>query len=357
MGLKVTMNWPHREIGPSTPCICSGSYLTPASTRSAPEMETRLFGKTGMKVTPLGLGAAEIGFENAPDGAVDALLGAAMDVGVNFIDTAECYLDSEDKLGRILGSRRKQFILSTKCGHGPRPVPARKVTRAVRRLWRPVARAAGWSLPDWNPRLLQRNIHQSLRRLRTDYIDLLHLHSCSEEVLRRGEAIEVLLKARQAGKVRHLGYSGDGNAALYAVRCGYFDALQISVNIADQEAIEHTLPTARQRGMGVIAKRPVANGVWINTNRPALSYHHEYWDRLKRLDYGFLRNGERAFEIALRFTLTAPGVHTAIVGTTKPNHWKQNAEYVSGGALPIVDFEAIRARWKEVAPPDWVGQQ
>jgi aryl-alcohol dehydrogenase-like predicted oxidoreductase len=87
-------------------------------------METLAFGNTGMRVSRLGLEAAEIGFENATDAAVNSLLGQAIDMGLNVIDTAECYADSEEKIGRALGSKRKECLLFTKCGHAPAPRPA-----------------------------------------------------------------------------------------------------------------------------------------------------------------------------------------------------------------------------------------
>jgi hypothetical protein len=203
--------------------------------------------------------------------------------------------------------------------------------------------------------VLEWNVEQSLRRLKTDRIDLLQLHTCSEQALRRGDVIEVLDRARRAGKARYIGYSGDGPAALYAVQCGQFDALQISVNIADQEAIDSILPLARQRGMGVIAKRPVANGCWASAEKPAQPHYHAYWTRLRELEYGFLKD-PRAFETALKFTLRAPGVDTAIVGTISPEHLHENADHAAADGLSDPEFDAIRARWKEVARPDWVGQ-
>src|SRR3954469_16673848 len=106
-----------------------------------------------------------------------------------------------------------------------------------------------------------------------------------------------------------------GAAARYAVGCGAFDSLQTSVSIADQEVIALTLPPARERDLGVIAKRPIANAAWRYAERPEVAYHQPYWDRLQRLDCEFLREGpETAAAVALRFTPGVPGVHTAIVG-------------------------------------------
>jgi len=320
-------------------------------------METQRFGNTGMEVSVLGLGTAEIGFEEVAESTLDAIFGAAFDMGINVIDTAAMYGDSERKIGRALRGRRSQCFLCTKCG---RYAPGRRsilgfYERArwqAQRLMRSVDEQESL---DWRPRILEWNIDQSLRRLGVDCIDVILLHSCSEEILRRGVVIEVLHRARQAGKVRYFGYSGDGRAALYAIHCRQFDVLETSINIADQEALDLTMPLAIQHGMGVIAKRPIANGVWKSSQRPEFDGNHAYWDRLRELEYDFLQD-ERAIETALRFTLSVSGVHTAIVGTANPAHLRQDAESTAAGMLAKDQFDAIRARWKSVARPDWVGQ-
>ena len=133
--------------------------------------------------------------------------------------------------------------------------------------------------------------------------------------------------ARDRGHTRYIGYSGDSRAAKFAVESGAFDTLQTSINIADQEPLELSLPPARERQMGVIAKRPIANAAWKSGHKPIDSYQHPYWDRLRKLDYEFIRGQplEESIAHALRFTLSVPGVDTAIVGTTKPERWQENA--------------------------------
>jgi aryl-alcohol dehydrogenase-like predicted oxidoreductase len=298
-------------------------------------MERRTLGHTGMPVSILGFGGAEIGYGHAAQATVDRLLGEALDAGLNVIDTAECYLTSEALIGRAVGHRRQEVYLLTKCGH-----------------------ASGLPWPDWDPRLLVPSIERSLRRLRTDYLDVVQLHSCAADVLRRGEVVDVLQRARGAGKIRYLGYSGDGEAARYAIACGAFATLQTSLNLADQEAIEWTLPLARARGMGVLAKRPLANVAWQHGTRPADPYIQSYWERLRQLDYDFLRQGlTEAVGTALRFTLSVDGVHTAIVGSTQPGRWRQNAALLAAGPLAQESFEAIRARWHARAGADWHGEE
>ncbi len=212
-------------------------------------------------------------------------------------------------------------------------------------------------LPDWHPDLLELSIERSLKRLRTDYLDVVHLHSCSEEVLRKGDVVSVLERARTAGKTRFIGYSGDGNAALYAINSGTFDTLQISINIADQDALQRVIPAALEAGIGIIAKRPIANAVWRIGRSVPVAYVRPYWDRLARLDYHFLNDKlKNAVATALRFTITT-GIHTAIVGTTSVAHWRENADAVEAGPLSPSEFGAIADRWREIAPSDWIGQQ
>jgi aryl-alcohol dehydrogenase-like predicted oxidoreductase len=297
-------------------------------------MERRRMGKTDMDVSVLGFGGSEIGYQRVNAKTVARLLGGALDAGLNVIDTAECYEDSEELIGTALGARRRDVHLFSKCGH---------------------ARAEARS--DWRPEALSRSIERSLRRLATDHLDLIQLHSCGLDVLRRGDAITALERARDRGWVRYIGYSGDGEAARWAVESGRFDTLQTSVSIADQEALDLTLPAARAAGLGVIAKRPLANVAWRYARKPAEAYYQEYWERLRALDYAFLRGkADAAVKTALRFTLGVPGVHTAIVGTTKPDRWRQNAALLGDGRLPEAERERIRARWKAVAPASWEGQ-
>jgi len=296
-------------------------------------MERRTFGKTDMKVSALGFGGAEIGFEKADAASVRELLSIALDSGLNVIDTAECYEGSEELIGNAVGSRRDQFFLFTKCGHGANFTDA------------------------WAADQINKSIDRSLKRLKTDCVDLIQLHSCSEQILRKGEAIEALQRAQKAGKTRYIGYSGDGTDALCAIKTGVFDALQTSVSIADQQCLELTIPLAIEAGMGIIAKRPIANAAWRTKTKPDNSYIQPYWERLQELKYEFINgNPEEPATKALRFTLSVPGVCVAIVGTTKASRWKQNAEIAAKGSLESKDFDAIRARWKETAKADWIGQ-
>ena len=298
-------------------------------------MERRRLGRTGLDVSVLGFGGSEIGFARTDVATVGRMLEAALDAGLNVIDTAECYGESEALIGAAVGGRRRDYHLFTKCGH-----------------------YEGTGRDDWRPVSLEQSLVRSLARLRTDHVDLVQLHSCPEDELRRGDVIAVLERARERGQARFLGYSGDNAAARYAVSTGRFDVLQTSINVADHEALTLTLPAARDADLGVIAKRPIANAAWRTGARPANAYHHVYWDRLQRLRYAFLeRPVPEAIGVALRFTASIPGVHTLIVGTTKPGRWRENAALLSPGPLPAADVDAIEARWRAVADASWTGQR
>lgn len=298
-------------------------------------MELRPFGRTGLKVSVLGFGGAEIGYQGVDPATATTLINEALDAGLNVIDTAECYKNSEELIGDAVSHRRNDYFLFTKTGH-----------------------MHGYEKPDWSRAGTRASIERSLERLKTDHVDLVLLHSCSEEELRSGEAIRGLEDAKRAGQTRFIGYSGDHAAARYAVESGLFDALEISVNVADQEPLDDILPAAQKQGLGVIAKRPVANVAWRSGDQePADSYHHEYWRRLRELRYDWT-NGDldQAVATALRFTLSVPQVSTMIVGTTKPGRYRQNAATIAAGPLPADEFEAIRNRWRDVAPIEWSGQ-
>ena len=283
-----------------------------------------------MDVSLLGFGGSEIGYPEVTVETVGEILNAALDAGLNVIDTAECYRNSEEKIGKAVSHRRSSYYLFTKCGH-----------------------ASGFEYEDWDPKMLRLSIDRSLERLQTDYVDLVQLHTCSEAQLRQGDVIDVLLRAREAGKTRFIGYSGDNEAASFAVASGVFDSLQTSCSIADQNGIDGWIKEAAAAGMGLIIKRPIANYAW-NRELQEGAYAWDYQQRLKALEFDFLKTSEDVSR-AMRFTASVPGVSTMIVGTTKPNRWQENARLVLEGPLDARQFEEIREIWRERSAADWVG--
>jgi aryl-alcohol dehydrogenase-like predicted oxidoreductase len=296
-------------------------------------------GATGMMVSRLGFGASEIGFqldiEEGRDTA-ERLLNTALDGGINYFDTAACYDTSEEMLGRCISHRRGDFYLGTKAGH-----------------------ITGESSGDaWSYGTIIQSIDRSLRRMRTEYLDLIQLHSCGLTVLRRGDAIRALEDARRAGKVRYLGYSGDNEEALWAVESGLFNTLQTSFNVVDQSAREKLFPAVLEKSMGLIAKRPVANGVWGQSKDPKPYAHDpgytaEYFRRTVVMASEAAGAGapaagvpgtvnpQEAIQACIGFVLAHPEVHTAIVGTRNPAHLASNLAFVEA-ELPLTD-EIVRS--------------
>jgi aryl-alcohol dehydrogenase-like predicted oxidoreductase len=289
------------------------------------EMETRRLGATAIVAARLGWGAARIARleeSNSPgadiDGATQAqtteLANSLLDRGVNFIDTAAGYRNSEEMLGNALSGRRGEYWLATKA-----PDPAADSGTA------------------WSRDSIARSIDRSLVRLKTDYVDLMQLHGCTAEVIAEGSAIEALLAAKAAGKIRHLGYSGDGRHAMAAIRTGAFDVLQTSLNLVDQRGLETVIPAAHEAGMGIIAKRPIANAAFRAEASP-YRYADEYWKRSRALSIP-----ERApsdpLELSLRFTLSFDQIDVAIVGTRSLRHALTNLRWAEKGGL---DEELVR---------------
>ena len=287
-------------------------------------MERREFGGTGLRVPVVGLGAGQIGEREVSEADAGAVLNGALDLGVTLIDTAHGYGASEERIGRHLAGRRDEFVLSTKGGAG---VEAHA---------------------DWSPGAVAATIEQSLRRTRSDRLDIFHLHSCPVEVLRRGDLQDVLDAAVEAGKVGVAAYSGDNEHLEAAAGSGRFGSIETSISIADQWNLRHVV--GRRPELGVIAKRPIANAPWRFAERPTGHYSELYWERMQQLD---LDPGDLGWaELALRFTAYAPGVHCAIVGTAKLQNLVRNIDAAGRGPLPGDVLERIDERWARVGA-DW----
>lgn len=280
----------------------------------------RTFGDTALAVSIVGLGAGQIGENDVTEAEAAEVLNGALDLGVTLIDTAASYGLSEERIGRHIGRRRDEFVLSTK--GGPKINGQR----------------------DWSPGGVLASIERSLRLTRSERIDIFYLHSCPLEILRRGDLQDTLDQAVAAGKIGVAGYSGDNEALAFAVDSGRFGAIETSVNIADQWNLRNVL--RRRPELGVIAKRPIANAPWRFVERPTGNYAELYWERLQalQLDPG----GLDWAEFALRFTVYAAGVHTAIVGTAKLAHLRQNITAANRGPLDAAALEGIDRAWRDV---------
>jgi aryl-alcohol dehydrogenase-like predicted oxidoreductase len=308
-------------------------------------LERRPFGKTGLLVSVLGFGAAPAAYLSAEADTTAKLLEAILDRGLNLLDTASSYPGSEAFIGKHLAHRRNDFILVSKCG----------------------PRVSGVQGDAWSARLIGQTVDQSLRLLRTDRLDVMLLHSCDLATLHLEEAVPALVKARQAGKVRFAGYSGDNEAAAYAATLPDLAVIETSISIADQRNIDLVLPGAIERHLGVIAKRPIANAAWKKSaDQRGLyrSYSQTYSKRLTAMkldpaNLGIAGPANVAWpELALRFTLSQPGVHTLVVGTTNPANAMANLAAAAKGPLPDKTVARIRDAFKKADPAGkWLGEQ
>ena len=280
-------------------------------------METKRLGRTGMQVGRLGIGLSEVGF-NLEISDVDqarSVINQALDCGVNFLDTAACYGISEELIGLVASERRDEYVLATKAGHY-------------------LPRNEG---EDWTYDLVISSVDRSLRLMKTDHIDLLQLHSCSVEVLEKGDVIRALQDVRASGKTRFIGYSGDNDNAKWAVTSGLFDTLQTSFNLVDQSARTNLFEDAEERDMGIIIKRPIANAVWGASQAPVPYPKHipEYTSEYFRRSGVLSAAGPLAddpndnIRLALGFPFAHQEVDVTIVGTQRPQHMGANLEMVA----------------------------
>jgi aryl-alcohol dehydrogenase-like predicted oxidoreductase len=299
-------------------------------------MEKRKLGSTELEVSRLGVGLHEIGKLTLADEAkVSRMLNQALDGGINFLDTSACYGLSEELIGRTIAHRREEYVLATKCGHI----------------------AGGYIGQEWTAKTIIDSIDRSLTRMKTSYLDLVQLHSCGVDILERGEAIRAVLDAKQAGKARYVGYSGDNEAAQWVVTSGLFDTLQTTFNLVDQQARMRLFPQARASGMGIIVKRPIANGAWGVSASPS-AYARQYFERAQVMaEIGPISHApEHRILLALGFTFAHEEIDTVIVGTRNPQHMQANIQWVET-ELPIASeavaelhrrFEQVGQSWEQI---------
>ena len=290
-------------------------------------MLTRPYGATGLKITALGFGAMQVGSPDCTEADAERILNGVLDLGITLIDTARSYGQAEDRIGRYLARRRGEFVLSTKVGYG----------------------VAG--VADWTYECVALGIDAARDRLRTDVIDVVHLHSCPASVLDGSGVVDALCAAVGAGKIGVVGYSGDADALSRALDDPRVGAVEVSVNLCDQEALPQ-IAAARARGVGVLAKRPMAGLPWLAAKEPEDPPHAEYWRRFQLLAAP-LGTPDWA-SLALRFAAFQLGVDACLVGGTNLANVAKNVATVARGPLPSEEGAAIRAAFA-AAGESWRG--
>jgi aryl-alcohol dehydrogenase-like predicted oxidoreductase len=291
-------------------------------------MPMRAYGGGALRVPALGFGAMQIGNPAIAEADVSRMLNHVLDAGLSLIDTARSYGLAEERIGRHLTARRDEFVLSTKVGYG---VPG---------------------VADWTYDCVVAGVDAARGRLRSDVIDIVHLHSCPLAVLREGAVVEALHECLRRGWIRVAAYSGDDVALQFAVESGAFGGVQASVSLCDQRGLA-TLTAATDRGVGTIAKRPLAGRPWAPAG-PADAVHDQYRHRFAVVQ-SMLDFAPADWDAcALRFAAHARGVDCVISGGTDPGHVDRNVAAVLAGPLEAHVVQAFRAAFAR-GDDGWTG--
>ena len=304
---------------------------------------TRALGRTGTHVTILGYGAMELrGRPRGPeisDADAGRLLNAVLDGGINLIDTSPDYGRSEELIGTHVGHRRDEFFLASKCGC-PTEFPA--------------------DVPppyphDYSQRNVRADVEQSLRRLRTDHLDLVQVHmSPSRATLEENRTVEALRELRAEGKLRFIGMSGILPDLPDHIAMNVFDAFQIPYS-AVQRDHEDLITEAAAKGAGTLVRGGAARGAaseeknWTVgplTQKPGVGQRNWETSGIEDL-IGQAGIGKQEF--ILRFTLSHPGLSTTIVGTANPAHLAANIATAEKGPLPADLYEEAKKRLPDPA--------
>lgn len=292
-------------------------------------METAVLGKTGLEVSKLALGAAQLGDPGIAESHVEEVLNSALDQGINFIDTAAMYQMSEIRIGRFLSHRKDEFAIATKCGDYCEGTGRDRQLRE-----------------DYSPKGIIRIVERSRQRLKTDVIDLVQFHGLppTDGV---DAAFEALLSLKDSGHAKYVGVSQDGPAAAafagkptdgrdaaQVARQWPLDTWQFTYNFLSAEAGEELIPALADQNIGTIVKRPLSNVVWDLTEEPEGDFFARPWRRAQQLPLESLAGDLPMIEFAMRFVLSNPDVNTLLVGTVNQQHISENIRLAAKGPLP-----------------------
>lgn len=290
------------------------------------------------------MGTVELGLEYgipvSPDHRVpsrkeaEGILNLALDAGINFIDTAREYGDSESKIGDAISHRRNEYVLATKVLVGDNQQGEDLV------------------------RHVEASVLESLRALKTDFVDVIQIHSATLEMIQRGQVLGSLQRMKEKGAARFIGATTyDDASAMAVIADGGFDCLQVAYNLLDRDLERTVLPSAGERGAGVIARSVLLKG--------ALTHRYSYLppalDDLKEavaeLDAVAQSVSMSLPEMASRWVLSHPAVSTALVGMASPAELTATVQYSCQGPLESSLMERVRrikvSDSKQLNPSTW----
>lgn len=295
-------------------------------------------------MSDVGFGAMTIGgeiFGTTDDQESLRALHRALDMGMNFIDTADAYGrgHSEELLAQVLKIRRKEVVLATKGGN----------QFTVRQ-----------GLRNFDPDYITSALENSLKRLQIETIDLYQLHNPSAEVMKKGEIFERLDRCKREGKIRYYGVSLETTAdGLVAIETGKPDTLQVVYNILHQDPEEQLFPLAQKENVGILARVPLERGVLSGRFKATDEFYQKDWragvfseDGLRQVQAAvdkldFLVKGDvtNLAQAALRFILSHPAVSTVIPGIRTVKQVEDNL-MISGKTLPSEEVARLRTLYR-----------
>ncbi len=310
-------------------------------------MEYRKLGKTNIEVSEIGFGAWAIGGDAwgpVEDDASIAAMQPALELGINFIDTADVYGDghSEELVAQVIKGRREQVIVSTKgglMGHHRDP--------------------GGTPVYD-RPEKVREALENSLRRLGTDYVDVYFDHIWWDRHEETEAFIEALSQLKAEGKARAVGVSTDDFEYIkHFNRNGDLDVVQLEYSILNRKAEREILPYLQEQGIGVVVRGPLQKGLLtgkftpdttfpegdVRSGWPSEEWYRTDLGRVERLR-GLENEGQTMGQLALRFVLSHPAISVAIPGGKTPEQVEENAR---ASQRPLLSEQELRLI-DEVAP-------
>jgi len=322
-------------------------------------MKYKSFGNTDLKVSEIGLGCSYLGgtLERGTTNP-NQILHDAFDKGINFFDTADIYSqgNSEKIVGNSFKKMRDQVIISTKVGFYLSNVGS--VSSKFKPLYRYISRSMPWlksyardfrssqKKQDFSTDYITRAVENCLKRLQTDYIDILQLHNPETGQLESGELLDTLDRLRQAGKIRYYGVSCRNiEDALVFLKYAGISTLQVPINLLEQEAVGYLLPGAKEKGIAVVARQPLAGGTIFRSNNvkdseneDSAGANNQKHEQVNKFSFLFDNGSRTISQAAMKYVLQLQGVSVVLVGTTNQNHLK---EIVDSTDLPLLTEEEM----------------
>ncbi|MBI2064079.1 MAG: aldo/keto reductase [Candidatus Yanofskybacteria bacterium] len=286
-------------------------------------MKTKTLGRTNLKVSRVGLGTAEIGFAYGlghkivpSDVEADRLLKSAVEMGINFFDTANIHQLADERIARSGIAKIPGVIIATKCAHFLEKGEDPEIGELEKRI--------------------RGEVETSLRNLKLDTLPILQLHGGTKEQIERGAVIEILDKIKKEGKARYVGISTRGEeASVAAIKSGFFDVIHVAYSILDQRMAKNVLPAAEHNNIGVINRSVLLKGVLSGASKilpPELAPLKENSDKARDIAE---KLGISLPSLALRFVLSEEAVSTSLIGTNQIGHLKEVMDAIA--AEPLSD--------------------